>query len=37
MLEKTMFWLLFLGAAGWILGTVIQFLVYGYVSEPCCN
>lgn len=37
MLERIVHWLIFLGAAGWVLGAVIQLVMYGSIMTPCCG
>jgi hypothetical protein len=35
--EKVVHWLIALGAAGWLLGAVIQLVKYGLLTTPCCG
>lgn len=37
MLERIVYWLIALGALGWILGAVIQLATYGSLTAPCCG
>lgn len=37
MLERIVYWLIALGAAGWLLGAVVQLAKYGAIMAPCCG
>lgn len=30
-------WMVCLGAAGWIVGSIIQAIRYGAITAPCCQ
>ena len=37
MLEKIVHWAIAAGLAGWVVGIVLQLLLYGKVTAPCCG
>ena len=37
MVQKIVVWLVSIGLFGWVVGIILQLLIYGYVAEPCCQ
>jgi hypothetical protein len=36
MLEKIVIWLIGIGAAGWVLGIILNLILHGAIPSHCC-
>lgn len=37
MIEKLVHWIIFLGLVGWGVGALVQLILYGAITTPCCQ